>query len=1027
MNRGRFLFFVIPLVLVAGMLVSYYVYTTQRDDLVRAASANLSVASKSFVRALNDIFQPALQVSHTFRDSGIQDVSDEGLADLFSALSVGPVREFEQINGVFVGFPDGRFYHVQDLPIALYSDPGKQAKWEKKVRRRIISHPDTDQRGNWAQFEPSLRKWYPSVLLPKKYDPRSRPWYNDAIEQNGSIWTEPYRFASSGVLGVTFARPIKSRLGGDWAVLGVDMSLESLSKVLLQTSESLAGAANVVFATDLASQILGHPNFVDKGSDAYSIDPKQFKNYKDAESFESAALRVLDTYDEVKMVEAGGRTYLAVKTMLSADNAMPLTVYIGRDLDKVLQVAVKTVWRNVGLVFFAVVVFGVIALYAAKLKVEVGARLRAEEELIEAKNVAEDATRAKSIFLATMSHEIRTPMNGITSMSELLGLSRLDAEQRNMLKIVKDSAFSLLTIINDILDFSKIEAGKLDIENVEFSLMDVVNGSAELMAARAEEKSLDLLVDIDPSLIDKRNGDPTRIRQILLNLASNAVKFTEAGTVGFKVRALDDRANRLRFEVSDTGIGLTEEQQAKLFQAFVQADTSTARKFGGTGLGLSICEKLSELMGGSIGVESVIGEGSVFWFELPLDPIGDSLPQYKHDIAGASVGLVGLNPAVEKIAVGYLRAGGVEETANYASLEETDGAAPDLWIVDCATPDFSEPAVLGLGGELSIIGRRNELAELPNPLKNAASTILTKPLPQPAIWRAVAVALGLEEADVAESDDREDMAFEAPDVEAARAASAVILVAEDNKTNQTVIRQLLDRMGFACEIADNGKIALDMLATPGYGLLLADFNMPEMDGLELARAIRADETDTRLPIIALTADALAEAENACMEAGMDGFLTKPVDSLKLGRTLAQYLPHALELRVPKSEDAAIEEAAPGINWDREIFDPDVLAGPGGKLDQEAIDIVVDAASTWAEKITSFQDALAAGDAKLARDIIHSLKGASLSVGANRIGRNASDIQDALDSGDLDFASILSEILMPNFEELEEIIPQIQQL
>ena len=348
----------------------------------------------------------------------------------------------------------------------------------------------------------------------------------------------------------------------------------------------------MVFATDLGETILGHPDFIGIESETgeQAIPPRVtelLERYEHPDSFEGAAVRTLLSDDEIATVSAGGKSYLAIKKTLDLERAMPLTLYLARDMDDILSEAVATVWRNVIFTFLGIVVFCVVVSYAVKLRVEVDARTRAEAELIKAKDVAEAATQAKSTFLATMSHEIRTPMNGVMSMAELVGLTRLDGEQRRMVRVINDSAQALLTIINDNLDFSKIEAGKLEVESVAFSLSDVVDGSAELLAARAEEKGLNLFVEIDPVLADEQ-GDPTRIRQILLNLGGNAIKFTETGDVTVRVLQAGEDVERLRFEVSDTGIGLTPEQRSKLFKAFVQADGSTSRKFGGTGLGLSI-------------------------------------------------------------------------------------------------------------------------------------------------------------------------------------------------------------------------------------------------------------------------------------------------------------------------------------------------------------------------------------------------------------------------------------------------------
>lgn len=379
----------------------------------------------------------------------------------------------------------------------------------------------------------------------------------------------------------------------------------------------------------------------------------------------------------------------------------------------------------------------------------------------------------------------------------------------------------------------------------------------------------------------------------------------------------------------------------------------------------------------------------------------------------------------------YLRATGISRIVRYPDLTAAAGTAADLFLVALSTPDLNAAGLRDLRGTIALTGRRSEISGMATELKAQATMILSYPLGRPALWRAAAVALGVEKADEIEIEIREDMSFEPPSLEEARNERALILVAEDNPTNQTVIRQMLGRMGFACEIAANGRIALEMLDRSAHGLLLTDFNMPEMDGFELTRTIRASETGAhdRLPVIALTADALAGTEEACLEAGMDLYLTKPIDSRALGRALAKYLPEAMALRRqvdPTTLDSHEDDADAGIeiDWDIDIFDPNVLAGPGGRLDEEAKQLIVGAAESWVERISELGAALGNQDARKARDAAHSLKGAALSVGANRLGRIASDIQDFLDGDDVTMAAMMADVLPPTLDEFQAIIPRI---
>ncbi len=617
MRRSLVFLAVTLLVSALGGLGSYTVFQAQKNQLIESASADLTDATGVFIQALNGVFEPALAIGATIKTSGIVGSTGPRREELFFALTPGKIIRYEQISGAFIGFPDGQFLHAQDLAV---DSEGKDSEYS--VTGRIIDRPASDPRGRRKGYIGGATKWEPFDVNAKPYDPRTRPWYKIAVLAKKPIWTQAYTFASSGQLGVTYAEPLYDASGKLWGVLGIDLTLGALSRTLLNTSKALVSVADIVFATDLKDQLVGHPGIV--ATQASVEIAALIEGFGQDTAFEQVLVKQLNADGSVQIVETDTLSYLASKSQLDPAQAMPLHIFLAKDLKAVLASAVTGMYRNMALVFLGIVIFGIVATYAVKLRVEVAAREAAEKELIIARDIAEAATQAKSTFLATMSHEIRTPMNGVMSMAELLGLTRLDGEQRRMAGIITDSASALLTIINDILDFSKIEAGKLEIETVELSLMDVVQGSAELLAPRAEDKGLDILVDIDTNLVDRRLGDPTRLRQILLNLGGNAVKFTEAGGIGITVRQVEAEEDRfLRFEVSDTGIGLTEEQRGKLFQAFVQADSSTSRKYGGTGLGLSICQKLTELMDGRIGVDSVAGEGSIFWFEVPMEAIGD--------------------------------------------------------------------------------------------------------------------------------------------------------------------------------------------------------------------------------------------------------------------------------------------------------------------------------------------------------------------------------------------------------------------
>jgi len=665
------------------------------------------------------------------------------------------------------------------------------------------------------------------------------------------------------------------------------------------------------------------------------------------------------------------------------------------------------------------------------------------EELREARDRAEDATRAKSSFLAMMSHEIRTPMNGVVAMADMLDQTDLGEEQRGMLDIVRASSATLLTIINDILDFSKIEAGRLELEEIELSLADLVEGTAEMLEGRAEEKGLELVVDIAPGVPASLLGDPTRIRQVLINLVGNAIKFTAEGSIVVAVEALapaPDRAGTalLRFEVRDRGIGLSPEQRNRLFKPFQQADSSTSRQYGGTGLGLAICHKLCTLMGGDIGVVSTLGEGSTFWFELPLKVVSWDPPRPAVDIADATVVAVGFDGPIRDALARMLDAGGVG-TVRWAGYDGAalDGLAPAtadpgrrtvVLLRAAALDDEALHAGRALmerspdgGPAVVLVANRMLASTLAEAQRIGLFSTLTLPLRGRRLWHVLAAALGRASLERRETPaNPETFGWQAPSEEEARAAGALILVAEDNPTNQVVIRRMLSQGGYAFEIASNGLEALERHRTGGpYGLLLTDFHMPEMDGFALTGAIRQAEADSgvRLPIVALTADALPGTEQRCLEAGMDAYLTKPVDARQLFRLLERMLPQATPLRrrAGRATKAAPRRAAPAI--DPQVLDLARLSAAFGEDTEDMAATVHGFIGNAGAYVETVGAALEAGDLPAAREAAHALKGGALSMGAVRLGQLAADLQDVLDAGDADTAALLHSLLPPTLDEL----------
>jgi two-component system, sensor histidine kinase and response regulator len=517
---------------------------------------------------------------------------------------------------------------------------------------------------------------------------------------------------------------------------------------------------------------------------------------------------------------------------------------------------------------------------------------QAAEDLVAARDAALVASRTKSEFVSTMSHEIRTPMNGVIGLTELLLQTHLTDEQLELASGVKVSAESLLTIINDILDFSKIEAGKLEIEESTLDVPGVVDDVGRILAGTAHKKGIELLVDVHPDVPAQLLGDATRIRQVLLNFGSNAVKFTTAGEVVVRVTVLHQNSERaaLRFEVADTGIGIAPKDQDRLFTAFAQADSSTTRRFGGTGLGLTISRQLVQLMGGRLGLESEPGRGSTFWFELSLR-LGEDAPSRgrgtdARTLSGQRALVVDDNATNRRILRQQLLSWGVEavEAADgFHALElalaaAQDGQAFDLGVIDLNMPGMdgielartlkgdasTAPTMLFL---LSSSGQRMDPAE--SHLTGFAAS-LTKPVRSSELFDCLITSLN-------EGSGREEIEQPSPTPGVSGECRGTILLVEDNKVNQLVGTKVLESLGYAFAIANNGAEGVRAFEAGEYDAVLMDCQMPEMDGYEATAEIRRLEADmSHIPIIAMTAAAMEGDRERCIAAGMDDFITKPV-------------------------------------------------------------------------------------------------------------------------------------------------------
>ncbi|QGG48942.1 response regulator [Heliorestis convoluta] len=1009
---------------------------------------------------IEEFFNSAERQLFIARDYAAKSLWADDDIDSFSQLFMPVLRNNPALSAMIYAREDSKEF-------ILFQD---EEGWRSRV-----TFPERDsEKARWLYWDRN------GMFLQEKqgtsgYDCRQRPWFIGAMNslERDVFWTEPYIFYTKQEPGITASLLYTDQEGTNY-VIGMDVSLRDLSMI---TRSVAVGPKGYVALFDQGGTLIGLP--VGERSLAENGESLVIQSISTLglESLEAGFSRWSNnnwTVEEKLRYTSNGEVWLTMITPivvgqheffigifvpesyfaqdrerwlyalgillvlvigLSFGLANEIARHLSRPLRQLLEQSErigrldfrptpfsKTEWEEINRLAEA----------QEKMRRLVSQAAEDLEEIVRSRTLElQEATQAKSMFLANMSHEIRTPLNAIIGMAYLALKTDLTPKQRDYIEKIYKSGTSLLQIINDILDFSKIESDNLKMEQIDFLLTDVMQGVVDVNSGKAYEKGLEFLYHIPPDIPVSLIGDPLRLGQVITNLVDNALKYTAKGQVAIDVQLLQSTNGKvqLQFNVSDTGIGLSQQEVEKLFQPFTQADGSTTRKYGGTGLGLSICKRLVEMMEGAVWVTSEAGKGSRFSFTawFGVSKLEQQQQRVIPDILNnMRLLVVDDNPMALEIMVEYLRSMGFRvDTATsgeeaIAAVHQSDRQDPYAMVF----MDWQMPGINGIQAATNI-KTNSDLEQTPavimvsalerDELRHQAEqanleAVLTKPISQSLLIDTIVHLFAPEKGESLRSPTIMDKNY--------GLAGLRVLVAEDNDVNQQIVQELLKSQGILVDLVDNGKKAVDKVllstAEKPYDLVLLDLEMPDMDGFEAARVIR--KTDTDVPIIALTAWAMKSERERCLDAGMNAHVAKPIDPHLLFTTLSQYHPSAQQSSLIPQEITAIGrmiESIPGLDVEEGLTR---VAGNVSLYRK----LLMQFASNQQKASETLQEALRQGDKATAVTRVHSIKGVAGNLGAHTLYESAAALEAAL----LNSESEKSETIEKRFEQFSQQLHRV---